>query len=171
MPVLNNALAAAALLLSATNSRHDTAIEKTASVYLKAVLAQDAAAVAATFREDAVLMPDCRSMIQGRASIEQFYQGFFASALKITEFTFSHLETAASGDQGFTAGTYNQTLVPKPGGTPVHETGKFVVIVKKDAGGWKAAYVIYNNDHLPALAMSSPYPGILNAIADSMHLR
>ena len=147
----NTALALASLMLQTPflATAADPAIEKTAAAYLKAVLAGDAAAVAATFRSDAVEMPPCRPLIQGRAAIEQYYRGFFAGPVKITEFTLSHMETAATGDSGYTAGTYRQKLQVKPG-VLADDTGKFVVIVKREAGTWKAAYVIYNSDRPPA---------------------
>jgi len=150
---MNTTLALASLVMQspflATAARPDPDIEKTAAAYLKAVLAGDATAVAATFRSDAVEMPPCRPLIQGRAAIEQYYRGFFAGPVKITEFTFSHMETAATGDSGYTAGTYRQKLQVKPG-VLADDTGKFVVIVKREAGTWKAAYVIYNSDRPPA---------------------
>lgn len=155
---------------AAETARPDPAIEKTAAAYLKAVLAGDAAAVAATYRDDAVEMPDCRPMLKGRAAIEEYYRGFFAGPVKITAFTFSHLETAATSDIGYTTGTYKQTITPKSGG-PMEDSGKFVVIVKRGAGVWKAAYVIYNSDRppvmppAPAATLNSPMPALMNYLA------
>lgn len=149
-------------MFAAEKTRPDPAIEKTASAYLKAVLAGDAAAVGATYRDDAVEMPSCRPLLKGRAAIEQYYRELFEGPVKITEFTFSHLETAAAGDIGYTAGTYKQKFLPKSG-EPIDDSGKFVVIVKRAGGVWKAAYVIYNSDRPPAM-QSAPAAALISPL-------
>ncbi len=157
--------------VAAEKTRPDPAIEKTAGAYLKAVLAGDAAGVGATFRDDAVEMPPCRPLLKGRAAIEQYYRGLFEGPVKITEFTFSHLETVAAGDVGYTTGTYKQKLLPKSG-QPIDDSGSFVVIVKREAGVWKAAYVIHNSDRPPAMpgspavALVSPFTPLMNDYAE-----
>ena len=52
--------------IAAERLRPDRSIVKTADAYLKAVLAGDAAAVGATYRDDAVEMPPCRPPLKGR---------------------------------------------------------------------------------------------------------
>jgi hypothetical protein len=106
-------------------------------------------------------MPPGRPPLKGRAAIEQYYREFFQSPVKITAFTFSHLEAASAGEVGYTAGTYEQKLSGGLAG-PIDDTGKFVVIVKRTGSAWKAAYVIYNSDHPPAnpgaAALPVPFP-------------
>jgi ketosteroid isomerase-like protein len=156
---------ASPLGISAERPRPDRSIDrsivKTADAYLKAVLAGDTAAVGATYRDDAVEMPPGRPPLKGRAAIEQYYREFFQSPVKITAFTFSHLEAASAGEVGYTAGTYEQKLSGGLAG-PIDDTGKFVVIVKRTGSAWKAAYVIYNSDHPPAnpgaAALPVPFP-------------
>ena len=145
----------------------DAAIEKTAEVYRKAVLAGDATAVAATYRVDAVEMPPCRPPLKGRSEIGQYYQELFSGPAKITDFTFTYTETAIAGNVGYTTGAYKRTVSPNQGG-PIVDSGNFVVIVKREAGVWKSAYVIYNS-HLPpavqgadAPVLLSPFPALMN---------
>jgi ketosteroid isomerase-like protein len=147
--------------VAAETPRPDRSIVKTADAYLKAVLAGDAAAVGATYREDAVEMPPGRPPLRGRAAIEHHYRELFQGPVKITAFTFSHLEATSAGAIGYTAGTYEQKRSGVPAG-PIDDTGKFVVIVKRTGGAWKAAFVIYNSDHPPAnpggAALVLPFP-------------
>jgi uncharacterized protein (TIGR02246 family) len=151
--------------VAAEKAQPDPAIEKIANAYLKAILAGDAAAVGATYRDDAVLMPPCWPPLKGRAAIEQYYRGLFEGSRKITEFMFPHLETAASGEIGFAIGAYKQRLLSKSG-EPTEDSGNFVVIVKRDAGVWKAACMIYNTDRPPAMSdtaapvLISPFPAL-----------
>ena len=150
----------------AAGTRPDSAIEKTAEAYRKAVLAGDATAVSATYSHDAVEMPPGCPPLKGRAAIEQYYREMFGGPMKITDFTFTHLQTSTAGNLGFTAGAYKRKLLPKSG-EPIEDSGSFVVIAKRDAGGWKSAYVIYNSDRPPAMpgaivpALISPFPALM----------
>lgn len=151
----------------AAETRPDPSIEKMAEAYRKAVLAGNAAAVGATYVRDAVEMPPGCPPLKGRAAIERYYRELFAGPMRIRDFAFTHLETASAGNIGFTTGMYRRTLLPKSG-EPIEDSGSFVVIVKRDARGWKSAYVIYNSDHPPAMpdavvpALISPFPALWN---------
>ena len=149
--------------VAAEKARPDPAIEKVAGQYLKAVLAGDAAGVAATYRSDAVEMPPSQPLLKSRPAIEQYYRGLFAGPVRITEFTFSHIETVSSGDVGYTAGTYKQKLQLKSG-EPIDDSGNFVVIVKREGGAWKAAYVIHNSDR-PAPTPCAPASALILPVA------
>jgi len=65
------------LVVQAAQRVNAEIVERT-NVYRKAVLDGNAAAVAAVFREDAVEMPPCQKMVQGRGAIEQFYRGMLS---------------------------------------------------------------------------------------------
>ena len=117
-----------------------------------------------TYGRDAVEMPPNCPPLKGRAAIEQHYRELFGGPMKVTEFTFTHLETATAGNIGFTAGAYKQRLSPKSG-EAIEDSGSFVVIVKREAGGWKSAYVIYNSDRPPGgvgRAFVSPFPALMD---------
>ena len=123
----------------------DSEIVNVVEMYRRAALAGDAQAVAALYTEDAVELPACEPLVRGRTAIEQRYQKFFKGPVKRTTFTFSHLEAASAGDMGHAIGTYDQRLV-LPSGQTVTDTGKYVVILRRTQGAWKAAYAIYNSD-------------------------
>lgn len=122
----------------------DPSVVEGADQYLKSVLAGDASAIAAMFREDAVLMPSDCPLLRGRTAIDQYYRQWFQSPAKITAFTFSHLESPVLGDTAFDVGTYKQTL--SLGNGTVNASGKYTVILKRSAGDWKIAYLIFNGD-------------------------
>ena len=123
-------------------------IVKTADIYRRAVVAHDAQAAAATYRDDAMELGPCGPPLKGRAAIEEHYRRMFQN-LSITDFTFSHLDATVQGDLGYDVGTYSQTAGPS--GTPgMTVTGKYLVVVKRaPGGGWKSAYVIFNFDGTP----------------------
>ncbi len=115
---------------------------------MKVVLAQNAAAVGAVYREDAVEMPFCAPAIRGRTAIEQYYREFFRSRPKIVTLMLTPWEATISGDVAYEAGAYEQTL-SLPSSAPVKDTGKYTVILECTNGVWKAAYAIHNRDVAP----------------------
>jgi ketosteroid isomerase-like protein len=82
--------------------------------------------------------------VRGPAAIEEHLRGLFAGA-KVTAFTFSHLDTTVEGNVAYDAGTYEQQLT-LPSGQVLAEVGKYLVVLKRTPGGWKAAFVMYNSD-------------------------
>jgi len=122
----------------------DPSVVEGADKYLKSVLAGDASATVAMFREDAVLMPADCPLLRGRVAIDQYYRHWFQSPAKVTVFTFSHLESPVLGDTAFDVGTYKQTL--SLGNGTVNASGKYTAILKKSDGDWKIAYLIFNGD-------------------------
>ena len=124
-------------------------IVKAADDYRNAVLSGDARAVAAMYREDGIELPNCAPATRGRAAIEQRYREFFAGPVKVTAFTFTHIEATTSGELAYDVGTYEQTL-SLPGGQTTTDKGKYVAVVKRAQGQWKLAYLIYNTDTDPA---------------------
>jgi uncharacterized protein (TIGR02246 family) len=130
---------------AAHSAQIDPSVVERANNYLKAILAGDAAAVAAIYREDAGLMPNECPLLQGRAAIEHYYREWFKSPAKVTVFTFTHLESSAVDDTAYDVGTYRQTLSLPAGGT-VNDSGKYSVILKRSGGEWKIAYLIFNSD-------------------------
>jgi uncharacterized protein (TIGR02246 family) len=129
--------------------RVNAEIVERSNVYRKAVLDGNAAAVAAVFREDAVEMPPCQKMVQGRGKIEQFYQGMLSGPARVTGFTFNHMESSVVGDVAFDVGTYARS-VSTPVGV-VEDSGKYTVVLKKTGGEWMVAYLIYNSDLPPQM--------------------
>jgi uncharacterized protein (TIGR02246 family) len=128
----------------------DPGISKVAKAYAAAMLAGDAAAAAALYRDDAIEMPPGKPPIRGRAAIEAYYRELF-SRCRFTDFTLTHEELRAAGDVGYAVGVSRVTLAPA-GGPPVHDTGKYLVVLKRSGGGWRVAYTIHNGDQTPAAA-------------------
>lgn len=140
-------------IATATPNPNDPSIIERSDAYLTAVLAGDPATIAAMFQENAILMPPNQSLLQGRASIEQFYGKMCRGPVKVTAFTFTHLEARIVSDTAYDVGTYKQTLVVGPGRT-LEDVGKYSVILKRTGDEWKIAYLIFNSD-LPLRPMTS----------------
>jgi ketosteroid isomerase-like protein len=66
------------------------------------------------------------------------------------------VEVAASGDMGWTAGTYTFSA-QGPDGTPMTDHGKYLCTWKKDASGaWKVAYDTWNTDVAMMMPETAP---------------
>ena len=126
----------------------DPSIIEGADAYLKAVLAGDARAVAAMFDGDAILMPPNQRLLRGRLAIQHFYEGWCHGPMKPTSFSFNHLEATVSGDSAYDVGTYKMSIPTEPGRT-VADAGKYTAVLKRSAGEWKIAYLIFNSDLPP----------------------
>jgi uncharacterized protein (TIGR02246 family) len=122
------------------------AIKAVADAYVKATLAGDAKAIAALYTDEGVEMPPNQPMVKGRSAIQQYYEKEMGSGAMFNSFMLTHLDTHASGDRGYDVGTYRQSLTLKGATSPVSDSGKYTVIFKRSADGWKVAYAIYNSD-------------------------
>ncbi len=106
------------------------AIEATSQTFLKAAQASDWAGVAATYTEDAVLMPPNGPAVQGRDDIQAFWESF----PPVADLDLANVEIAGRGDLAYVRGTYKLKIVLE-GHDPVPDTGKYIEIRKKQADG------------------------------------
>jgi uncharacterized protein (TIGR02246 family) len=155
--IRNLTLTLAALTLAATGAsaqaNPETAgIAKTRTAFEKSVAAQDAAAIAKLFTADGTEMPPNAPAAKGRAAIEAFHKSF-AQQFMNHGFSLAATETKVLGDTAYEIGTYKQTLMVMKGGGMIDDTGKYIVLLKKDASGWLITHAIYNSDNpLPGQA-------------------
>jgi uncharacterized protein (TIGR02246 family) len=114
--------------------------------FMKAANARNAGAlVKAFYAPDAVLMPPNHAAVEGRANIQAFLQGLIDSGL--TSIKLETTTIASAGDLAYGRGQYTLALSP-PGGAPVEDVGKYVVVYRRQASGtWRAVSDIFNSDH------------------------
>jgi uncharacterized protein (TIGR02246 family) len=144
--VVGVAVAAAGI---AAQGKDDPAIAKVRSAYQTAAGAQDGAALAKLYTPDGIEMPPNAPAAKGRAAIEAFHKAF-AQQWMMHGMTITPTETKITGDTAYDVGTYKQTLMAQKGGGMVEDKGKYIVLLKKDAGGaWLISHAIYNSDNPP----------------------
>ena len=99
--------------------------------------AGDAGAVADSYAEDAVLLPQNQPPIVGKTAIRSGYETFLQE-FRI-EGNSEVLELEVGGDWAFMRGTYTTRVTPKKGGPPIEEDrGNWLWIVKRQPdGSWK----------------------------------
>ena len=130
----------------------EAAIGKVRAAYQTAAAAQDAAGIAKLYAPDGIELPPNAPAAKGRAAIEAFHKGM-AKEWMVHGVTLTATETRVMGDRAYETGTYKQGLMPQKGGGMFDDTGKFVVLLKKDASGaWWVTHAIYNSDVPPPAA-------------------
>jgi uncharacterized protein (TIGR02246 family) len=120
------------------------------SAWVKAMLANDAAACAALYADDAVLVLPGAGAIKGKKAIADAYAGWLKD-FKVTEaaVTDNHYRSAGNVSAGW--GAFKVTTVPKAGGAPTTEVGTWcAVAARQKDGSWKYVADHAADDPAPA---------------------
>ena len=133
-----------------------TAINALLDQNIAAWNSSDAAALAATFADDAILMEPNLAAIEGKQAIQASYEaGFKEKAVKCT---ITPLETQLVGDWAYVRGNYTSAITPKSG-KPIEESGKYLDIVKRQPdGSWKIYRGMINSNNPPPSAAGKKKP-------------
>jgi uncharacterized protein (TIGR02246 family) len=129
----------------------DPGIAKLRAAYQAATGAQDAAAIAKLYAADGVEMPPNAPAARGRAAIEAFHKAF-AQQWMMHGMTISPKSLHVfNGETAYEVGSYKQSLMAQKGGGMFDDTGKYIVLLKKDpaSGAWLITHSIYNSDNPP----------------------
>ncbi len=114
--------------------------------FRQAILAGDWAANAGLFTQDGVLMPPNHPAVQGRTAIQEWGTATFGAA-SFTEFTNAPVEIDGRGGIAYSRATYSLALSVEGIAEPITDTGKYIVIWKKQAdGAWLAVANPWNSD-------------------------
>jgi ketosteroid isomerase-like protein len=148
------ALVAVLVLASAGCAKKmDTTASKTALQTADADWSKSTTAGADAFAgfvaSDGVIMPPNEAAVSGTAAAKEWAAKMMAMPGFGVTWAANVVDVAASGDVGYTSGTYD-LHANMPNGSPFSDHGKYLTVWKKDAGGaWKVAFDIFNSD-MPA---------------------
>ncbi len=106
----------------------------------------DAAAGAAAYTDDAILMPPNHSPLEGKQAIEK-YLAEIGSQLKASNFQLSILEVDVQGDTTIVRGTYSSSFTVPGMDAPMEDRGKTLNVWKRRVdGSWKLHRDIWNSN-------------------------
>ncbi len=118
------------------------AIRAASSAWLQAYQANDWAAVAAMYTEDAVLMPPNQREIGGRDDIRTWFEENESG----NSIELEYVEIEGCGDVAYVRGKYRMTI-PVEGGEPIVDVGKLLDIRRRSAdGSWLVARGMFSSD-------------------------
>jgi uncharacterized protein (TIGR02246 family) len=121
-------------------------IDRAREVHVAALNAGDAEAWAGCFDASAIQMPPDQPPNAGSEQILNWSRGFLGAFS--AEFSLAPAEIELAGPAcAFEYGAYEITLVPRGGGEPLRDAGKYVTIYRrKDSRRWLMVYDIWNSN-------------------------
>lgn len=140
------------LLISAVSSfAADTGVSIVDAAWVKAMKAGDVAAVVACYADDAVAWIPGAPLMKGAKEIRAGFQGYFA-AYTVQDASVTEMGSESIGDKSVGWGSFKITTVPKAGGPPLTEVGRYTEVAKRVGGKW--VYIVDHASDDPA-----PSPG------------
>ncbi len=98
----------------------------------------DAARIADMYAEGARVMPPNSPMVQGRQRIQELWQSLIDTGAK---FKLNTSDAEAQGNAIYEVGTYELIFPDNK-----RDAGKYVVVWRRQKGGWKLAVDIWNSN-------------------------
>jgi ketosteroid isomerase-like protein len=140
-----------ALIATQCTQPAETAVDNSATIEaLKALdlkWSEDASSAeshASYYAEDATVLAPNETLMTGRAAIAEELKGYYA--MSGFDVTWKPTHADASGDLGYTIGTYEMTMNDSTG-NPTKDVGKYLVVWKKQTdGSWKVASEAFSSD-------------------------
>ena len=102
----------------------------------------NAAAIANGYTVDARLLPPNADLLTGRQAVEAFWQGAVDAKMTLTLVA---KKVQEAGDYAIETGEFN-SAVPGPGGEPIRDSGKYVVVWRRTGETWKMDIDIWNSN-------------------------
>jgi uncharacterized protein (TIGR02246 family) len=119
------------------------AILETNEKYEAAVKEGDAAAIAAMYTSDGIILPPDHAMVHGRTGAEKLWNDFFKLGAKSMSLNTENVERA--GNYAIETGTFTFTIQPERKDAQA-SVGKYVVVWKRQKdGSWKLHRDIWNS--------------------------
>jgi uncharacterized protein (TIGR02246 family) len=147
------ALLAAALALATAAGAKEGPLDGKSKAWEEAFNKGDAAAVAALYAEDGVILPPNQARVQGRADITAFAKGMYDAGFRLKT---TDTDAWVDGALGAKTGTY---VVSDKDGKEV-EHGKWLEVWHKGADGqWLMVRDMWNSDDPPP-PPPPPTPGV-----------
>lgn len=124
-------------------------IEETNAEFSAVASRGDAAAIAALYTDDAVVLAPNAEMVRGKQAIKGLFDGMIQQ-MGAPQLTLRTIQVDEVGDMANEIGEYTLKFQPA-GGEPVTDIGKYVVIWKRQGDdSWKLHIDVWNtNSPLP----------------------
>lgn len=124
-------------------------LKQTDTTLSKAISERNLESIVAFYADDAMLLPAAEPAVTGKGAIRAEWKHILAIPNFESTSSLSKAEVAASGDLGYTTGTYMAKMLDEHGKLAT-EPGKWVTVWKRQEDGrWLIAVETYNTDVPP----------------------
>jgi ketosteroid isomerase-like protein len=131
-----------------TQAEYREAIEEVNARFVEAAVAGDGAALTALYTSDAIVLPPNMEPVRGQEAIRGFWSEMFS--MGAPDLRLTTMEVMGSGDFAYEVGRYSIEMSME--GSPVSDTGNYLVVWRRTADGWKLHADMWNSDQ-PAEGM------------------
>jgi ketosteroid isomerase-like protein len=113
------------------------------TAFQEAIASGDVAGMLAVYTDNAVEMPPNMPIRNGKSAIE----AAAGQGAQPTSFSLTAVETDGVGDLAYDRGTYAASVMLEGMEQPITDSGKYLVLLRKQAdGSWLISAVIWNSD-------------------------
>jgi len=143
------AIPACANRAGSTSSVADsTAVVTAARQYAQAWMRGDTAAALRYVSDDIRILIQGVADVNGKAAARKLFLDEMAE-YQIPSLTLTQQDVIASGNHVITAGVWEETLIPRKAGTPIHAKGRFMTVWRKEGTEWRIARYMLNDLEAP----------------------
>ena len=124
----------------------EATLRKTDSTWAKAAEAKQLETHIGYFQDDAVVQAPNEKKVVGKDAIRKMISEMYSLPAVAMSWQPEKVEVAASGDLGYTTGSYQLTMKDEKG-IPNTDNGKYLEVWKKQTdGSWKVTTEMFNSD-------------------------
>lgn len=154
-PLLSLMFAACAAAPKVDLAAEETAVRAAIDKINTAERAKDADQASGFYTADAHVAPANEPAVDGADAVKAMYTRYFGMGFSDINSSIEHVEVAASGDLAYAYGKNTYTIV-QADGSKWNGVGKYVAVMKKVDGAWKAAALSFSDDAPPPAAPPAP---------------
>jgi uncharacterized protein (TIGR02246 family) len=111
-----------------------------------AIIAGDTERYLTLITDDVVLMPPNGPAVSGKEAVGVWNRAM-SGQVRITEYVSRDDEVVVAGDWAFRRATVDWTITPSAGGSSIRDTGKYIIIYRRQRdGSWKVARDIWSSN-------------------------
>ena len=133
---------------SASTSADSTAVVSAANEYCRAWMRGDTAAALGFISDDIRILIQGVADVNGKEAARKLFLEEMAT-YQIPSLTLKQQDVIVSGNHVITAGIWEETLIPKKEGPPIHGKGRFMTIWRKEGTTWRIVRYMLNDLEVP----------------------